>query len=52
MKAIITTAYGSPEIFKVDNVAKPTAKPNEILVRIHASSVSKADTMMRTGKPY
>jgi NADPH:quinone reductase-like Zn-dependent oxidoreductase len=52
MKAIITTGYGSPEIFKVDNVAKPTAKPNEILVRIHASSVSKADTMMRTGKPY
>ena len=52
MKAIITTAYGSPEIFKVDNVAKPTAKPNEILVRIHASSVTKADTMMRTGKPY
>jgi NADPH:quinone reductase-like Zn-dependent oxidoreductase len=52
MKAIITTAYGSPEVFKVDSVAKPTAKPNEILIRIHASSVSKADTMMRTGKPY
>lgn len=52
MKAIITTAYGSPEIFKVANVAKPSAKPNEILVRIHASSVTKADTMMRTGKPY
>ena len=52
MKAIITTSYGSPEIFKVDNVAKPTAKPNEILIRIHASSVTKADTMMRTGKPY
>lgn len=52
MKAIITTAYGSPEVFKVDNVAKPVAKPNEILVRVHASSVSKADTMMRTGKPY
>lgn len=52
MKAIITTAYGSPEIFKVGNVAKPTAKPNEILIRIHASSVTKADTMMRTGKPY
>lgn len=52
MRAIITTAYGSPEIFKVNNVAKPTAKPDEILIRIHASSVTKADTMMRTGKPY
>ncbi|MCF8277023.1 MAG: NAD(P)-dependent alcohol dehydrogenase [Flavobacteriales bacterium] len=52
MKAIITTGYGSPEIFKMDNVAKPTAKPNELLIKIHASSVTKADTMMRTGKPY
>jgi NADPH:quinone reductase-like Zn-dependent oxidoreductase len=52
MKAIITTGYGSPEVFKLDHVAKPAAKSNEILVRIHASSVSKADTMMRTGKPY
>lgn len=52
MKAIITTGYGSPEIFKLDNVAKPSEKPNEILVRIHASSVTRADTMMRTGKPY
>lgn len=52
MKAIITKAYGTPEVFKIDNVTKPEAKPNEILIRIHASSVSKADTMMRTGKPY
>lgn len=52
MKAIITTGYGSTDIFKLDNVAKPTAKPNELLIRIHASSVTKADTMMRTGKPY
>lgn len=52
MRAIITTGYGSPEIFKVDKVAKPNAKPDEILIRIHASSVTKADTMMRTGKPF
>ena len=52
MKAIITTAYGSPDIFKVGQMEKPVAKPNEILIQIHASSVTKADTMMRTGKPY
>lgn len=52
MKAIITTSYGSPEIFKLDNVATPEAKPNEMLIGVHASSVTKADTMMRTGKPY
>lgn len=52
MKAIITTGYGPADVFKVEQIAKPTAKPNEILVKIHASSVTKADTMMRTGKPY
>lgn len=52
MKAIITTGYGSPEVFKIDNVARPAPKSGEILIKIHASSVSKADTMMRTGKPY
>lgn len=52
MKAMITTSYGSPEVFKVENVEKPVAKPNEILIRIHASSVTKADTMMRTGSPF
>lgn len=52
MKAVITTGYGSPEVFKLDQVAKPSPKENEVLVRIYASSVTKADSMMRTGKPY
>jgi NADPH:quinone reductase-like Zn-dependent oxidoreductase len=51
MKAMITTSYGSPDVFKFENVAKPVPKPNQILVKIHASSVTKADTMMRTGSP-
>lgn len=52
MKAMITTGYGSSDVFKLETVAKPNVKPDEILVKIHASSVTKADTMMRTGKPY
>lgn len=52
MKAMITTAYGSADVFKLKELPKPTAGPNELLIKIHASSVTKADTMMRTGKPY
>ena len=52
MKAILTTAYGSPSVFKLGNVATPAPKANEILIKIKAASVTKADTMMRTGKPY
>ena len=52
MKAVISTKYGGPEIFEIREVPQPTPKSNEILVKVHASSVSRADTMMRTGKPY
>lgn len=52
MKAVFTTGYGSPEIFKIAEIKKPAPKENEILIKIHASAVTKADTMMRTGKPY
>src|SRR6056297_258116 len=52
MKVMITTSYGSPEVFKFKDMAKPVAGPNELLIKIHASAVTKADTMMRTGKPF
>jgi len=52
MKAIIINAYGGPEVLKIQQVEKPTPKSNEILIRIEASSVTRASTMMRTGTPY
>jgi NADPH:quinone reductase-like Zn-dependent oxidoreductase len=51
MKAIIINAYGGPEVLKIQQVEKPTPKSNEILIRIEASSVTIASTMMRTGTP-
>lgn len=52
MKAIAATGYGSPSVFQLQNVQRPAVKPNEILVKIHATTVTRADAMMRTGKPY
>ena len=52
MKAIVATGYGTPEVFKLQKVAKPQAKENEIRVKVVASAATTADTMMRTGKPY
>jgi NADPH:quinone reductase-like Zn-dependent oxidoreductase len=51
MKAMVSTKYGSPEIFQLQSVEKPTPKDNEVLVKIHAASVTTAETMMRTGYP-
>lgn len=52
MKAIVATGYGSPEVFQLQNVNKPQPKDNEVLVEVHASSATTADSMMRTGTPY
>ena len=52
MKAVITERYGKPEVLQVKNVEKPTPKPNEVLIKINATSVTAASTFMREGKPY
>lgn len=51
MKAAIYTKYGSPEVIKIIDIEIPTPQSNEILVKIKASSVTRADTMMRQGIP-
>ena len=51
MKAIIATKYGSPDVLQLQEVNKPSPKDNEILIKIHAAAVTRADTMMRTGYP-
>lgn len=51
MNAIISTAYGGPEIFQLLEVDKPSPKENEVLIKIRAAAVTTAETMMRTGYP-
>ncbi|WP_339714725.1 NAD(P)-dependent alcohol dehydrogenase [uncultured Kriegella sp.] len=51
MKAIIITRYGSPDVLKLTEIEKPTAKDNEVLLKVKSASVTAADTMMRKGKP-
>ena len=52
MKAIICTKYGAPDVLKLQEVEKPSPKANELLIKIKATSVTAASTMMRTGTPY
>lgn len=52
MKAMVCTKYGSPDVLQLQEVEKPTPKDNELLVKVHAASVTTADCMMRTGTPF
>ena len=47
MKAIVCTAYGGPDVLKLEKVAKPRARDGEVLVRVHATTVSRADCEIR-----
>jgi NADPH:quinone reductase-like Zn-dependent oxidoreductase len=52
MKASICTRYGSADALQLQEIDKPVPKANEVLVKIHASNTTAADSMMRQGKPY
>ena len=52
MKAIVYRCYGSPEVLKLEDIAKPTEADDRVLVKVHAASVNPLDWHYMRGKPY
>jgi NADPH:quinone reductase-like Zn-dependent oxidoreductase len=48
MKAIVCTKYGPPEVLKLKEVDKPTLNNDEVLIRVHASTVTSGDVWIRS----
>jgi NADPH:quinone reductase-like Zn-dependent oxidoreductase len=52
MKAIVFTRYGTPGGLRLEDVPKPAPNDNELLIRIHASSINSWDWEFLNGKPF
>ncbi|GII94105.1 NAD(P)-dependent alcohol dehydrogenase [Sinosporangium siamense] len=52
MKAAVRAKYGPPEVIRVSEVEKPAVKDNELLVKIHATTVNRTDCALRVGTPF
>ena len=52
MRAAVYTSYGTPEVVRIAEVDKPAAGDNDVLVRVHATTVNRTDCACRAAKPF
>jgi NADPH:quinone reductase-like Zn-dependent oxidoreductase len=52
MKAAVQIRYGPPEIVQISEIDKPTIKADELLIKVHATTVNRTDCGFRSAKPF
>jgi len=49
MKAAVIYKYGPPDVFRIEEIARPSVKSHEVLIKVHAASVNPVDWKQRQG---
>ena len=52
MRAAVHSRYGPPEVVRIADVDRPTATADELLVRVHATTVNRTDSATRAARPF
>jgi NADPH:quinone reductase-like Zn-dependent oxidoreductase len=52
MRAVVYDRYGPPEVLRLEDVERPVPSEDEILVKIHATTVNRTDCGWRSAKPF
>jgi NADPH:quinone reductase-like Zn-dependent oxidoreductase len=52
VKAAVHDRYGPPEVLGIEDVEQPVPKDDEVLVKVHATTVSRTDVALRAGEPF
>lgn len=52
MKAIVYIEYGTPDVLQLKEVKKPIPRDNEVLIRVHATTVNRTDCATIRAKPF
>jgi NADPH:quinone reductase-like Zn-dependent oxidoreductase len=52
MKAVVHDRYGPPEVLRIDEVERPEPAEDQVLVKVHATTVNRSDCGWRGAKPF
>ena len=52
MNAMVYRCYGSPDVVKLEHIAKPAVANDHVLIKLHTASVNPSDRHYMRGEPY